>query len=73
MALYQTACIIWWAMTEGPGILATVGYLLTSNFAFIALAIFHIVILGAFMPRKQNIIVLLNLNGTEVANLEGKE
>jgi hypothetical protein len=73
MALYQTACIIWWAMIEGPGILATVGYLLTSNFAFIALAIFHILILGAFMPRKQNIIVLLNLNSTEVANLEGKE
>jgi hypothetical protein len=72
MEMYRTACIIWWAMIEGPGILATIGYLLTSNFAFMALAIFHIVILGAFMPRKQNIIVLLNLNGTEVARMEGK-
>ena len=71
MELYRTACITWWAMIEGPGILATMGYLLTNNFAFMALAIFHIVILGAFMPRKQNIIVLLNLNGTEVARLEG--
>jgi hypothetical protein len=72
MELYRAACIMWWALIEGPGILATIGYLLTGNFAFIALAIFHILILGAFMPRKQNIIVLLNLNGTEVAKLEGK-
>jgi hypothetical protein len=73
MVLYRTACIVWWAMIEGPGILATMGYLLTGNFAFMALAIFHVVILGVFMPRKQNIIVLLNLNGTEVAKLEGKQ
>ena len=72
MELYRTACIIWWAMIEAPGILATMGYLLTGNFAFMALGIFHILILGIFMPRKQNIIVLLNLNGTEVAKLEGK-
>lgn len=72
MDQYKAACVLWWALIEGPGLLAIIGYLLTGNEAFLALAIFHIVILLAFMPRKQNIIVLLNLNGTEVAKLEGK-
>lgn len=71
MDLYRAACIMWWALVEGPGLLATVGYLLTGNEAFLALAIFHIVILLAFMPRKQNIILLLNLNAAEVRQLEG--
>src|SRR5262245_44691006 len=55
MALYLTACVTWWAMIEGPGLLAIVAYFLTGNLAFMALAIFHITTLIAFMPRKQNI------------------
>jgi hypothetical protein len=72
MDLYRTACILWWAMIEGPGILATLGYILTHNYAFFALALFHLTCLFVFSPRKANIIVLLNLNSEEVARLEGK-
>ena len=72
MNLYRTACIVWWAMIEGPGILAVVGFFMTGNYAFVALAGFHILVLLIFMPRKENIIVLLNLNASEVAQLEGK-
>jgi hypothetical protein len=72
MSKYQAACITWWAMIEWPGVLAIVGYMLTGNFAFFAMALFHIVILLAFMPRKDNIVVLLQLNSTEVDQLEGK-
>ena len=72
MEMYRSTCIIWWAMIEWPGLLATTSYILTGNYAFFALAIFHIMILLVFMPRKDNIVVLLNLTSNEVDQLEGK-
>ncbi|THU41789.1 hypothetical protein FAM09_06720 [Niastella caeni] len=72
MELYRTACILWWAMIEGPGILAGVGFILSGNYAFLALAIVHLLILLVFTPRKANIIMFLNLNSEEVVRLEGK-
>jgi protein-S-isoprenylcysteine O-methyltransferase Ste14 len=71
MGLYRGACIRWWAMLEGPGLLAVIGFFITGNYAFIALAGLHILILILFRPRKENIIVLLNLNSQEVDRLEG--
>jgi hypothetical protein len=72
MEMYRAACILWWAMIEGPGLLATIGYMLTANLSFLALAGLHILIILAFMPRRENIIVLLNLTAADVAELEGK-
>ena len=72
MELYRAACIMWWAMIEGPGLLSIIGFFLTGNFAFFALALFHSGLLAMFMPRKENIILLLNLTSDEVARLEGK-
>jgi hypothetical protein len=73
MEQYRAACILWWALIEGPGLLATISFLLSGNYAFFALAVVHLLILLAFMPRKANIILLLNLTPQEVARLEGKE
>jgi hypothetical protein len=73
MDLYRAACILWWAMIEGPGLLATIGYILTHNLAFLALAVFHITCLFVFSPRKANIVVLLNLSSEDVLRLEGKK
>lgn len=72
MNAYRAACIVWWAMLEGPGLLAAIGFLLTGNYAFFALALFHVAILAVFMPRKENIVLLLNLTADETARLEGK-
>ena len=72
MELYRAACIVWWAMLEGPGLFAVIGFLLTGNYAFFALGLFHSTLLALFMPRKENIILLLNLTSDEVARLEGK-
>ena len=58
---YQTACIIWWALLEAPGLFALVCFILTGNYAFFALAIFHLLILGVFMPKKENLRVLLDI------------
>ena len=70
--LYRAACIVWWAMLEAPGMFAVIGFVLTGNYAFLALAIVHVLALLAFMPRKDNIAVLLNLSSQEAAQLEGK-
>lgn len=71
MDAYRKACLTWWAMIEGPGLFAGICFYLSGNFAFIALAGFHLLLLLLFMPRKENIIVLLNLNSKEVEELEG--
>lgn len=70
--LYRSACIVWWAMLEGPGLFAVIGFMLTGNYAFLALAIVHVLALLVFMPRKDNIAVLLNLSSQDTDRLEGK-
>jgi hypothetical protein len=72
MELYRAACILWWAMIEGPGIFAGIAFVLSGNYAFFALAVFHMLVLLTFAPRKSNIILFLNLSNDEVARLEGK-
>lgn len=72
MNQYRTSCIIWWAMIEAPGFIAVIALYLSANYAFLALALFHITILAVFMPRKDNIVALLGLTGDEVARLEGR-
>ena len=70
---YRTACIIWWSMIEIPGMFAIACHLLTANLSFLFLAIFHILILFLFTPRKENIILLLNLNSQELGEIEGNK
>ena len=72
MVMYRTACILWWAMIEGPGIVAGIAFVLSGNYAFFALGVFHILALLTFAPRKANIILFLNLSNDEVKRLEGK-
>lgn len=68
---YRSACILWWALIEGPGWLAAICFWLTGNFAFFALAVVHMLILLMFSPRKGNIILFLKLDSREVKVLEG--
>ena len=72
MEMYRAACILWWAMIEGPGIVAGITFVLSGNYAFFALGVFHILALLTFAPRKANIILFLNLSNDEVKRLEGK-
>lgn len=67
---YRAAAIGWWAMIEGPGLLAIIFFFLTHSYAFLALAGFHLLLLAIFAPRKENIIMLLNLSSQEVDKLE---
>jgi hypothetical protein len=69
--LYRGACILWWAFLEGPGLFATASYFITGNLVFIVLALFHLALLAVFMPRKDNIVLLLRLTTEDVQKLEG--
>ncbi len=69
---YRKACLVWWAMLEGPGLFAFVCFLLTGNYAFFALGCAHMVAIFLFTPRKENIAVLLRLSSEEVSRLEGQ-
>jgi hypothetical protein len=69
--MYRAACIMWWAFLEAPGLFAAVSYLKTGNVVFIILALFHLGMLIVFMPRKDNIVLLLNLTSDDVQKLEG--
>lgn len=70
MNQYRAACITWWAMIEAPGLFAFICFLLVPNYAFLVLGCFHIAILAIFMPRWDNIILLLKINSQELAELE---
>jgi hypothetical protein len=69
--IYRGACIMWWAFLEAPALFAAIAYLKTGNLVFIILALFHLGLLAVFMPRKENIVLLLNLTTEDVQKLEG--
>jgi hypothetical protein len=69
--MYRGACIMWWALLEAPGIFSVIAYLKTGNIVFIFLTIFHLSVLLIFKPRKDNIVVLLNLTSQDIQKLEG--
>ncbi|RYY09752.1 MAG: hypothetical protein EOO04_37925 [Chitinophagaceae bacterium] len=58
---YRSACITWWAMLDIPALFSLVCFILTGNYAFFAVSVFLLLIIIAFMPRKENVILLLNL------------
>jgi hypothetical protein len=63
---YRSACILWWLLIETPGIISFACFIITGNYAFFALGIFHLMILIMFTPRKENIILLLNLHNGDL-------
>lgn len=63
---YRTACIVWWLLIETPGIFAFACFVITGNYAFFALGIFHLMILIMFTPRRDNILLLLNLQSGDL-------
>ena len=67
---YRKTVIGWWALIEAPALFAIICYMLVGNYAFLALAGFHFLLMVLFAPRKENIILLLNLSSEEVRSLE---
>ena len=67
---YKSACSLWWTMIDVPALFSIVAFLITGNYAFMFLAGFHFLLLLLFIPRKDNIAVLLNISSQEMQELE---
>lgn len=66
---YRAACIIQWALMEGPGIFCSICFLLTANYAFIALAMLLLFIFAAAAPAKMKVLLQLQISESELEEL----
>jgi len=71
ITIYRAAAILRWALIEFPVLLSIISFILTGNYAFLALAIALILVFVVVRPAKPVIIFLLQLNEKEVSELEG--
>ena len=71
IATYRAAAILRWALIEMPVLLSIISFILTGNYAFLALGIALILVFVVVRPAKPVIIFLLQLNEKEVSELEG--
>jgi hypothetical protein len=69
MALYRAACILQWAMIEGPCLFVIISFLLTGNYAFLALAVVLMLLFTMMAPSKLKIAFQLQLSEQEIAEL----
>ena len=68
-ALYRSACIIQWALLEGPCVFSLVSFFLIGNYAFLALAGGLIILFALQAPSKDKIVLQLGISGDELDNL----
>jgi len=68
-AVYKTACILQWTMLEAPCIFVIICFLLTGNYAFLALAVALIVLFATMAPTKLKIVFQLQMAEEEIADL----
>lgn len=69
LSLYRHAAIIQWTLLEGPAIVAIISFLLTGNYAFLALAATILLLFAMAFPAKQKILLLLSITENEWQNL----
>lgn len=69
MDAFRAACLLQWALLDGPAIFTIIGFLLTGNYAFLVLAGIMIAFLYLLKPTKQKIILQLQLNEKEAEEL----
>jgi hypothetical protein len=68
-ALYRTACLIQWALLEGPSIFCTIGFFLTGNYAFLALVLVILFVFVMTAPSKLKMQLQLQISETELDDL----
>lgn len=71
MTAYRAASIMFWAFLVAPALFCGICYVITGNFAFMALYAFLLFAFGAQNPFKSKVALLLKLDPNEVAELDG--
>ena len=67
--LYRTACLIQWALLEGPSIFCTICFFLTGNYAFLALVLIILFIFVMTAPAKLKMQLQLQISEAELEDL----
>ena len=68
-AKYRVACIIQWAMLEGPCLICCTCFFLTGNYAFLALAAVLVLLFGLLAPGKIKAALQLGLGINDMEEL----
>ena len=67
--LYRSACIIQWALLEGPSIFCIVCFFVTGNYAFLALVLVVLILFAMTAPSKVKILLQLQISELELDDL----
>jgi hypothetical protein len=69
LKLYRAAAILQWALLEGPSLFCIICFLLTGNYAFLALSATLVLLFTITGPNKLKIGILLHLSQQELDQL----
>lgn len=67
--LYRLACIIQWALLEGPSIFCMACFFITGNYAFFALMLVLLFLFAITAPSKMKVLMQLQISETELDEL----
>lgn len=68
-AAYRSACLVQYALLEGPCIFCIIGFFLTGNYAFMALAGVLVLLFAMLSPTKAKVAMQLGMSEEEVDQL----
>lgn len=66
---YKKACIVQWALLEGPSIFCIICFFITGNYAFLALVLIILFLFAMTAPSKQKILLQLQISEPEMEEL----
>ena len=69
LALYRQACLLQWSLIEGPCLIVIICFLITHNYAFLALAAVLVLLFSMMAPSKMKIAFQLKISEEEVNEL----
>ncbi len=67
--IYRSACIIQWALLEGPSLFCIIGFFLTGNYAFLLLSGTLIILFAMITPTKMKVAFQLGISEEELSEL----
>lgn len=68
---FRKASVGFWGLINAPALFCGICYVVTGNFAFMALFAFLLFAFGAQNPFKSKVALLLNLSTNDIADLDG--
>ena len=66
---YRSACIVQWALLEGPSIFCIICFFLTGNYAFLALMVVVLFLFAITAPSKLKVQLQLQISEAELDEL----